>query len=272
MNVSSSSSSNSNIYTTSSTKKYWCHLCKKEFSKIYIENIEIQCTYCGNTFCEELQNEDPLSENHPSHFQPYDSTTNYNNLTNINLQNQNSNNSNNNNNRNNENDLLNILHSNNNTRPRTTSSLLDMIIQYVSTRNYYEDNLENIINQIMMNDPNKYGNPPASKNSVEKLEKIIIDDEKLKSFGIENTCAVCKDEFIIGQECLLMPCQHHFHKNCLLPWLNERNSCPVCRFELPTDDEDFENRKKNRVNSNNNNSNNDIGNVLTSDVGSYTNL
>ena len=169
MNVSSSSSSNSNIYTTSSTKKYWCHICKKEFSKIYIENIEIQCTYCGNTFCEELQNEDPLSENHPSHFQPYDST--YNNL-------------NNNINRNNQIDLLNILHSNNNTRPRTTSSLLDMIIQYVSSRNYYEENLENIINQIMMNDTNKYGNPPASKKSIEKLEKIIINDEKLKSFGI----------------------------------------------------------------------------------------
>ena len=255
MNVSSSSSSNSNIYTTSSTKKYWCHLCKKEFSKIYIENIEIQCTYCGNTFCEELQNEDPLSENHPSHFQPYDST--YNNL-------------NNNINKNNQIDLLNILHSNNNTRPRTTSSLLDMIIQYVSSRNYYEENLENIINQIMMNDTNKYGNPPASKKSIEKLEKIIINDEKLKSFGIENTCAVCKDEFIIGQECLLMPCQHHFHKDCLLPWLNERNSCPVCRFELPTDDEDFENRKKNRLN-NNNNSNNNV-NVITNDVGSYTNL
>ena len=255
MNVSSSSSSNSNIYTTSSTKKYWCHLCKKEFYKISIENIEIQCTYCGNTFCEELQNEDPLSENHPSHFQPYDST--YNNL-------------NNNINRNNQIDLLNILHSNNNTRPRTTSSLLDMIIQYVSSRNYYEENLENIINQIMMNDTNKYGNPPASKKSIEKLEKIIINDEKLKSFGIENTCAVCKDEFIIGQECLLMPCQHHFHKDCLLPWLNERNSCPVCRFELPTDDEDFENRKKNRLN-NNNNSNNNV-NVITNDVGSYTNL
>ena len=239
MNVSSSSSSNSNIYTTSSTKKYWCHLCKKEFSKIYIENIEIQCTYCGNTFCEELQNEDPLSENHPSHFQPYDST--YNNL-------------NNNINRNNQIDLLNILHSNNNTRPRTTSSLLDMIIQYVSSRNYYEENLENIINQIMMNDTNKYGNPPASKKSIEKLEKIIINDEKLKSFGIENTCAVCKDEFIIGQECLLMPCQHHFHKDCLLPWLNERNSCPVCRYELPTDDQDFEEMKKQKLNKVNNNS------------------
>ena len=72
MNVSSSSSSNSNIYTTSSTKKYWCHICKKEFSKIYIENIEIQCTYCGNTFCEELENNISInSELHPIHYEPF---------------------------------------------------------------------------------------------------------------------------------------------------------------------------------------------------------
>ena len=73
-----------------------------------------------------------------------------------------------------------------------------------------------------------------------------------------------KDEFAQGESCLIMPCKHHFHKECLIPWLKERNSCPVCRFELPTDDEDFENRKRNRGSNTNNNS-------TTQDIGSHTN-
>ena len=30
-------------YSTSTMKKYWCHLCKKDFKKLYIPNIDIQC-------------------------------------------------------------------------------------------------------------------------------------------------------------------------------------------------------------------------------------
>jgi E3 ubiquitin-protein ligase RNF115/126 len=231
--LSANSNNNSLGYTTSVLKKYWCHICKREFSKIYIENIDIQCNYCGKTFCEELEQE-PLSntntnnqlnnvnENHPSNFQPYEPISSSNNR--------------------NDNTFRFFL--NRRVRPRTTSNLLDMILEYLAAQQY-EENLEDIINQIMLNDPNKYGNPPASKDSVEKLEKCVIDKKKIKEMGNENTCAVCKDEFECGQDCLSMPCQHYFHKECIIPWLKERNSCPVCRFELPTDDEDYEKKKRN---------------------------
>ena len=42
-------------YSESTIKKYWCHICNKEFQSIYIENLDIQCKYCGNTFCEEIE-------------------------------------------------------------------------------------------------------------------------------------------------------------------------------------------------------------------------
>eukprot|EP00913_Durusdinium_trenchii_P010283 g9644.t1 len=37
-----------------------------------------------------------------------------------------------------------------------------------------------------------------------------------------------------------MLCSHLFCNNCIREWLREANSCPVCRYELATDCEEFE--------------------------------
>ena len=127
---------------------------------------------------------------------------------------------------------------------RTRSSFLDILMSLIGD-SYDDSNFESIMNYIMQNDPNKYGNPPASKNSVETLEKITVTEENRERIlkECENCCAVCKDEFEIEQELLIMPCKHTFHDECILPWLKERNSCPTCRRELPTDDTEYETRK-----------------------------
>ena len=219
-------------YQQSITKTYWCHLCKKEFNKLYIENLEVQCRFCGNHFCEELNplTQNPNDNDHPSNFIPYESENSRNNSQNS-LRNTN----------------YNVLDSfANRRRPRTTSSLLDMIFGILRDRNTEESNMESIINMIMANDTNRYGNPPASKEVVNNLERIKIDEGSLnllrKNSNCEN-CSVCKDDFEINQEIINLPCKHTFHKECLTPWLNERNSCPTCRYELPTDDPDYEARK-----------------------------
>ncbi|KAK2458995.1 RING/U-box superfamily protein [Trifolium repens] len=100
--------------------------------------------------------------------------------------------------------------------------------------------LEQLIQQLAENDPNRYGTPPASKNAVKNLPTVTVDDELLNSEL--NQCAVCQDEFEKGSQVRQMPCKHVYHDDCLLPWLELHNSCPVCRYELPTDDADYENR------------------------------
>ncbi|CAL9081503.1 E3 ubiquitin-protein ligase RING1-like [Musa acuminata AAA Group] len=101
--------------------------------------------------------------------------------------------------------------------------------------------LEQLIQQLAENDPNRYGTPPAAKSAITGLPDIKISVELLASD--EAQCSVCMETFKLGDEAKQMPCKHIFHKDCILPWLELHNSCPVCRHELPTDDPDYEQRR-----------------------------
>ncbi|XP_073158430.1 E3 ubiquitin-protein ligase SGR9, amyloplastic [Henckelia pumila] len=49
-------------------------------------------------------------------------------------------------------------------------------------------------------------------------------------------CVICKEETKEGREVCELPCGHYFHWMCILRWLRKRNTCPCCRYRLPTDD------------------------------------
>ncbi|KAI7730596.1 LOW QUALITY PROTEIN: hypothetical protein M8C21_030426, partial [Ambrosia artemisiifolia] len=105
--------------------------------------------------------------------------------------------------------------------------------------------LEQLIQQLAENDPNRYGTPPAAKSAVENLPSVKISKEIMESDYSD--CAVCKDGFELDEEAKQLPCKHIYHQDCILPWLELHNSCPVCRFELPTDDPDYENKSRQGV-------------------------
>ncbi|XP_044466752.1 E3 ubiquitin-protein ligase RING1-like [Mangifera indica] len=116
--------------------------------------------------------------------------------------------------------------------------------------------LEQLIQQLAENDPNRYGTPPASKSAIEGLPNIKISAELMGSDSSQ--CAVCKDSFEFNEVAKQMPCKHIYHSDCIMPWLELHNSCPVCRYELPTDDPDYEQRR----NGNNNNTNISTNNIF----------
>lgn len=87
------------------------------------------------------------------------------------------------------------------------------------------------------------GRPPASKTVVENLDLVLIMEEDVENDNA--LCAVCKDGMNVGEKAKQLPCSHRYHGDCIVPWLGIRNTCPVCRYELPTDDPDYERRKRN---------------------------
>ncbi|CAL9122807.1 probable E3 ubiquitin-protein ligase RHY1A [Musa acuminata AAA Group] len=45
-------------------------------------------------------------------------------------------------------------------------------------------------------------------------------------------CAVCLEEFETGDILVHLPCDHRFHWDCVLPWLESSSHCPCCRTTI----------------------------------------
>jgi len=84
---------------------------------------------------------------------------------------------------------------------------------------------EAIIEAFLNNDPNKYGPPPAEEESIKKLEEVNYcgDNEKCVC------CTVCQEEYKAEDKLVKLPCDHYYHKDCVVEWLSRHNACPMCR-------------------------------------------
>jgi len=86
------------------------------------------------------------------------------------------------------------------------------------------------------------GSMPTSREALDQLESVVIEEKHLL---MENSpggivCPICLDTMGIGSSVTRLPCKHFYHKACLTPWLNNHNSCPTCRYELKTDNVEYE--------------------------------
>ncbi|GLT97181.1 hypothetical protein SLE2022_147610 [Rubroshorea leprosula] len=104
--------------------------------------------------------------------------------------------------------------------------------------------LDSVIPEILGNESAAPRVPPASKEVVAKLPIITLTEEILAKVGPDAECSICKENLVVGDQMQELPCKHTFHPPCLKPWLDEHNSCPICRQELQTDDHAYESWKE----------------------------
>lgn len=102
---------------------------------------------------------------------------------------------------------------------------LDQILQRAFSQISAEAFITDFVRQAI--EANRYrGNPPASQFGIDHLK------EETTLEACSEACTVCQDVMEQGAVTLTMPCGHGFHKDCLMPWLQEHNTCPVCRCEI----------------------------------------
>eukprot|EP01084_Bolivina_argentea_P268874 456826_1 len=69
-------------------------------------------------------------------------------------------------------------------------------------------------------------------NNQNNDDKNVNDDDLMK----KGECSVCKDKFCDGDLLKQLPCNHRYHKQCIIPWLKKNNTCPMCRYPLKITD------------------------------------
>lgn len=104
--------------------------------------------------------------------------------------------------------------------------------------------LDNIIPELLDDGSGVPKVPPASKEVVAKLPVVTLTEEILAKLGQDAECSICKEHLVVNDKMQELPCKHTFHPPCLKPWLDEHNSCPICRHELQTDDHAYESWKE----------------------------
>lgn len=54
-------------------------------------------------------------------------------------------------------------------------------------------------------------------------EKLIKDDNDI--------CSICLEK-LKNDKCVILSCEHIYHKTCIQKWLKKNNSCPNCRINI----------------------------------------
>ncbi|KAK3005970.1 hypothetical protein RJ639_017274 [Escallonia herrerae] len=74
-----------------------------------------------------------------------------------------------------------------------------------------------------------FGSTSMSRDDIEKLPCFSFMGKE-KGNGSPVDCAVCLENFNVGDKCRSLPlCDHSFHAQCVDSWLLRAALCPICR-------------------------------------------
>ncbi|KAJ9167160.1 hypothetical protein P3X46_021830 [Hevea brasiliensis] len=78
-----------------------------------------------------------------------------------------------------------------------------------------------------------------SRRLVKAMPSLIFTDV-LEDNCTSRTCAICLEDYSVGEKLRILPCRHKFHAFCVDSWLTTwRTFCPVCKRDARTSNGDL---------------------------------
>ncbi|KAL5109412.1 hypothetical protein TcWFU_009092 [Taenia crassiceps] len=69
-----------------------------------------------------------------------------------------------------------------------------------------------------------------SREILNKLPEIRFSEDYQNLY---ETCAICLEDYTMGDKLRVLPCHHAYHSKCVDRWLLRRqDSCPVCKYRI----------------------------------------
>ncbi|XP_030644430.1 E3 ubiquitin-protein ligase RNF115 [Chanos chanos] len=132
--------------------------------------------------------------------------------------------------------FLTDLFTNSGTTSSQTSSWSSMLHSHPGDYAWGQGGLDAVITQLLGQLENT-GPPPADKEMISSLPTVNVSSEQAES---RLECPVCREEYAAGESVRKLPCQHCFHSDCIVPWLQLHDTCPVCRKSLKGEDQSLQ--------------------------------
>lgn len=92
-----------------------------------------------------------------------------------------------------------------------------------------EDEDENEVHEQEQENNNYEQKKESIEEIIDLLPKTAIKNESSRP---KKECIICLSAYQINDEITALPCTHIFHNSCIVSWLKQNQTCPLCKYKI----------------------------------------
>ena len=85
-------------------------------------------------------------------------------------------------------------------------------------------------------------NENRDSDTINENETVNENEEDITT--LKSKITKCKGGDVNCESIARLWCGHMFHTDCVIPWLSKQNTCPLCRYELPSNNPTYELKRR----------------------------